>query len=153
MTHLRTYVGLLHAAEQTLGDSYRQVAQGHHQEADVFHMCRQMAAQCDSHVAALQPIVDRYGEQREEEPERLHAEGLAATRSGGVGLLRDMQDLYMLASFVDITWTLIGQAARGARDRDVIDIVERCEQEITKQLAWLRTRLKVAAPQALLVAS
>jgi len=59
----------------------------------------------------------------------------------------------MLAAFVDITWTLVGQAGQGARDREVIEAVSRCEHETTGQLAWLRTRAKAAAPQALLVSS
>ena len=151
--HLATYIGLLHAAEQTLAESYRQVADGHRDEADVAHMCRQLGQQCDGHVKALWPIAERYGEHREEEPERLHAQGLSSTRPGGVGLLRDLQDLYLLASFVDITWTAVGQAGQGARDEGLVDTVGRCEQETAKQLAWLQTRLKAAAPQALLVAS
>jgi len=71
--HLATYLGLLHAAERTLGDSFRQVASGHRAEADVHQMCLQLAAQCDAHVEALAPLTGRYGQAREDEPERLHA--------------------------------------------------------------------------------
>jgi hypothetical protein len=31
-------------------------------------------------------------------------------------------------------------------------VVERCQREVSGQLEWLRTRLKQAAPQALVVA-
>ncbi|WP_220472800.1 hypothetical protein [Streptomyces sp. SCUT-3] len=101
--HLATYVGLQHAASRTLADSFRQVAREHRAEPDVHAVCTVLAEASDGHVGKLAPVADRYGEQREDEPERLHAEGLAGTRSGGVGLLRDLQDLYVLASFVDIT--------------------------------------------------
>lgn len=37
------------------------------------------------------------------EPERLHAVGLDGARPCAVGLLRDVQDRYVLASFTDIT--------------------------------------------------
>jgi hypothetical protein len=49
-------------------------------------------------------------------------------------------------------WTLVGQAARGARDADLLGVVTGCEEETAIQLKWLRTRLKHAAPQALVVA-
>lgn len=59
---------------------------------------------------------------------------------------------YLLASYVDITWTLVGQAAKGARDVDLVDLIDRCDHETSTLVSWLRTRLKSAAPQALLVA-
>lgn len=49
-------------------------------------------------------------------------------------------------------WTLIGQAAQAARDRDLLDTVDACERETALQLGWLATRMKEAAPQALVVA-
>ena len=148
--HLATYVGLQHVASQTLAESYRQVADGHAAEPDVFTDCHKLADVCDEHVARLAPITERYGEDEEDEPERLHADGLASVRSGGVGLLRDLQDLYVLASFVDVTWTVLGQAAQGVRDRDLIDVVAACDHETKRQLRWLLTRIKQAAPQALI---
>ncbi|WP_432506697.1 hypothetical protein [Kineococcus arenarius] len=148
--HLATYIGLQHTASATLADSFRQVAQGHAAEPDVFTDCHRMAAMSQGHVERLAPLVDRYGEERVDEPERLHADGLPGVRSGGVGLLRDLQDLYVLASFVDITWTVLGQAGKGVRDRDLIAVVDACEQETQRQLLWLNTRIKQAAPQALI---
>jgi hypothetical protein len=49
-------------------------------------------------------------------------------------------------------WALVGQAAHGARDADLLEVVERCRGEVVAQLNWLRTRMKQAAPQALVVA-
>jgi hypothetical protein len=102
---------------------------------------------------ALQPVVQRYGETRDEdEPDRLHADLLGERRSGPVGLLRDLQDLYMLASFVDITWTMIEQAAQACRDSQLLAVVKRCDEETSIQVKWLLTRMKQAAPQALIAA-
>jgi hypothetical protein len=150
--HLRSYIGLLDTGERTLAASYRQVADGHRAEVDVHHLCHQLARQCDRHVEALAPLVERYGEDPQREPERLHAEGLSSTRSGGLGLLRDLHDLYLLANYLDIAWTIVGQAGQGAGDQQVIDIVAGCEGDIATQVKFLQTRLKQAAPQALLVA-
>jgi hypothetical protein len=73
-------------------------------------------------------------------------------RTGGLGLLRDLHDLYLMAAECDISWTLVGQAAAGARGADLLDVVKRREGETATQLQWLRTRMKQAAPQALVVA-
>jgi hypothetical protein len=57
-----------------------------------------------------------------------------------------------MATECDMAWTLVGQAAQGARDRELLAVVARCEGETATQLKWLRTRMKEAAPQALVVA-
>jgi hypothetical protein len=150
--HLSSYLGLLETGSTTLAHSYRQVAEGHAEEADVKRICEQFAAQCDHHGQLLRPFTERYGSHPSGEPERLHADGLSQTRSGGLGLLRDLHDLYLLASYLDMAWTLVGQAAKGARDQELIQTVERCAKQTEAQQKWLTTRLKAAAPQALLVA-
>jgi hypothetical protein len=151
--NLKIYLGLLHKAEETLAASYRQVADGHGAEPDVHFLCLTLAAQCDGHQRLLQPVVERYGEETSgNEPERLHAQGLAEIRNGPVGLLRDLQDLYLLASFVDITWTMVKQAASALRDDQLLSVVAQCDAETSTQLKWLQTRMKQAAPQALVAA-
>jgi hypothetical protein len=150
---LPVYLGLLHKAEGILAESFRQVAEGHGDEPDVHFLCLTLARQCDEHQKALAPAVDRYGEVTEDdEPERLHAQGLSQTRTGPVGLLRDLQDLYLLASLVDITWTVVKQAGQGLRDSELLAIVATCDGETGTQLKWLQTRIKQAAPQALIAA-
>ncbi|MEU7474863.1 hypothetical protein AB0A63_02695 [Lentzea sp. NPDC042327] len=151
--HLSTYLGLLHTSLGTLAAAFREIAAGHGDEPDVQHMCEVLAGRTDSQAGHLWPFVQRYGEHREDEPERLHAAEVTETRGGGVGLLRDLQDLYALASFTDITWTVVGQAAQGLRDRELLDVVSSCEKETKRQLSWLTTRIKQAAPQALIAAA
>ena len=64
-----------------------------------------------------------------------------------------MQDLYLKASACAIAWMMVGQAVQGARDVELLEVVISCEAQTATQLKWLRTRMKQAAPQALLVAS
>jgi hypothetical protein len=149
---LAVYVGLVHRGEQTLADAFRQVESGHADEVDVAHTCHTLATWCDDHVERLDPVARRYGEMAVAEPERLHADALTETRTGPVGLLRDLQDLYLLTSLVDSSWLLITQAAQGARDDQLLAVAQHCQRETERQITWLATRLKVAAPQALLVA-
>jgi hypothetical protein len=150
--HLPTYLGLLHQGERTLAASYRQVASGHAAEPDVAHQCELMARDCDEHERRLGPLVERYGEHAAAEPDRLHAAGLSEPRSGGLGLLRDLHDLVILAHYVDLAWTLVGQAGQGARDDEIGEAVRACEGDLARHLSYLRTRAKQAAPQVLLVA-
>lgn len=156
MLHLATYVGLLHKSEQTLADAFRTVGEGHAAEVDVFHICQTLAQMSEEHVRRLAPVAERYGEEHSgddvEEPERLHADGIAEVRPGAVGLLRDLQDLHLLGTLVQTSWTVVVQGAQGIRDRELLEIATSSNAETSRQLAWLNTRMKVAAPEALLVA-
>ena len=40
----------------------------------------------------------------------------------------------------------------GLRDKELMDVVSSCEQDTARQLAWLKTRIKQSAPQALIAA-
>jgi hypothetical protein len=151
--HLANYLGYLHKAELHLAEAYRGVALAHAAEADVFHTCNTLAEQCEAHAEKLGPFVERYGEEAPAEPDRLYHELFGGARSGGLGLLRDLQDLYLMANACDISWTMIGQAARGVRDEELLEVVGSCEGQTGTQIKWLKTRMKQAAPQALLVAS
>ena len=149
--HLAHYLGLLHRAEGELAGAFREVGGGHADEVDVFHICHKLAAECERHANRLTPFAERYGEDAPTEPDRLHSELFKGTREGGLGLLRDLHDLYLMAVQCDIAWTLIGQAAQGTRDGGLLDVVNECESETAIQLKWLKTRMKQAAPQALVV--
>jgi hypothetical protein len=151
--HLGNYLEYLLKAESNLAEGFRKVAEGHKQEVDVFHTADDLAGQCEAHIEKLRPFCERYGKERATEPDRLYHELFTQTRSGGLGLLRDLQDLYLMASACDIAWTMVGQAAQGARDAELLGVVDPCEGQTATQIKWLRTRMKQAAPQALLVAS
>lgn len=152
--HLPVYIGLLCRAERDLADGFRQVAEGHAADPDIYYTCHDLARQCGVHSKKLETFIERYGEQSPEEPDKLRQDFFAnGTREGGIGLLRDLQDLYMMAHECDIAWTIVGQAAEGLRDAELNDTVDGCEPETEIQIKWLKTRMKQAAPQALIVAS
>jgi hypothetical protein len=151
--HLANYLGYLHKAELHLADAFRNVSLSHVAESDIYHTCNTLAQQCEAHAGKLGPFVERYGEGAPAEPDRLYHELFGGTMSGGLGLLRDLQDLYLMAHACDISWTMIGQAAQGVRATDLLGVVEACEGQTATQMKWLKTRMKQAAPWALLVAS
>jgi hypothetical protein len=149
---LAHYLGLVHRSEGELAEAYQEVAERHADEPDVYATCQLLAEQCNSHVRALEPFVDRYGETEQDEPQDLHRELFDEPRDGSLGFLRDLHDLYVMASEADISWTVIGQAAQGARDQSLFEAVRTCEANTAAQLKWLKTRIKQSAPQTLLVA-
>jgi hypothetical protein len=149
---LAHYLGMLHRAEQDFGAGLRHIARAHAAEVDVHHTALLLAAQCDQHVQRLQPFAERYGDEAPAEPDHLYADLFLGPRTGGLGLLRDLHDLYLLASSCDISWTMIGQAAKAARDEPLDATVKACAAETARHLQWLKSRMKTAAPQALVVA-
>lgn len=149
---LPVYLGMLHRAEQVLAESLRTLGEGHADEPDVYEATLLLAQQSEEHVRRLRPAVDRYGEQPDDEPDRLHAVALPEPRSGPLGLLRDLQDVHLMATLVDSTSTLVKQAALALRDEELLSIISACEGETAVQVDWLAMRMKQAAPQALLVA-
>jgi len=151
--HIAHYLGLLHRSEQALAEAYRQVARDHADEPDIEHLCTTLAKQCDEHADRLKPFDDRYAEEATDEQEQLYSELFSGTRTGGLGLLRDLHDLYLMVNGCDICWTVLGQAAKGLRDQELIEVVGQCEGQTRTQLQWARTRMKQAAPQALVVAA
>src|SRR5215204_2642891 len=136
--HLANYLGYLHQAGLDLAEGFRKVGEAHAAEADVYHTCITLAKQCEAHA---------------EQPEHLYHDLFDETRAGGLGLLRDLHDLYLMANACDISWTMIGQAAQGACDWELLETVNSCEGQTATQIKWLETRMKQAAPQVLLVAS
>jgi hypothetical protein len=150
--HLATYLDLLDEGSGALADSLRLVAVGHGAEADVHHTALQLAPRVEHHRDDLRPFRVTYAEHPAGPPERLHAEPMTDTRQGGIGLLRDLLDLYLLATYLHQAWTLVGQAAKGQRDADLVAVVDASSGDIASVLSWLETRMKSAAPQALLVA-
>ena len=47
---------------------------------------------------------------------------------------------------------MLGRAAQGLHDKELLAEVQACDKETSVQLKWLKTRMKQAAPQTLIVA-
>ena len=153
----------LHEAEAALAEEFRAVGERHAAEHDVHHVCTTLARQCHAHAERLRPAAERYGEHLPEREPPEPGEGLLGglRRKGseltgrqppaGVLLLRDLRRLYLMARECEIDWEMVGQAAKAARDRELIGTVTECMEQTAVQAKWLKTRLKEAAPQALTV--
>ncbi len=110
-----------------------------------------MSTWSQQHVQALKPLIDRYQEQKSEEPARLSQTLFSEPRTGSLALLRDLHDLWLLANEVYLCWIVLSQAAKALRDKELETACEQFDRQTKQQIAWLLTRIKQAAPQTLVV--
>jgi histidinol-phosphate/aromatic aminotransferase/cobyric acid decarboxylase-like protein len=121
----------------------RAAAERHRAEHDVYHQCQAFALTADRRAQKLEPFIRRYEGQ---------AQWAVALGNGSDDLLQALRALYLRAEEVAITWTMVGQAAKALRDQDLLAVVTACQPEPEMQAKWFATRIKTAAPQALVVA-
>jgi hypothetical protein len=149
--YLTTYLLLLRRAETALAAGYRSVSDGHAADADVHFATAGHADRSERHARDLAAALDRLPA-ADDPPDRFDVVGLGAARPGPAGLLRDLLDLYLLASLVDATRTAVLQAAKAKRDSALVDLTQAHAADTAAQLAWLTMTVKATAPQTLLVA-
>jgi ferredoxin-nitrate reductase len=68
-------------------------------------------------------------------------------------LLRDLQDLFLLANESLVSAAILDQAATALRDRDLRDAVATIRAHNDRQREWLFGRCRQVAPQTLTVPS
>jgi hypothetical protein len=150
--HIGRYINLVHRTELDLAEAFRKVSKAHEDEPDVLQTCQLLASWSDELAAGMEQYASRYQEEKDKEPDRLTQTLLKKTRSGGIALLRDLQDLYLVGTEVQVCCTILKQGADGLRDKELTKMCEEVERQTKRQLAWLMTRMKQAAPQTLIVA-
>jgi hypothetical protein len=138
--------------ELELAAALRKVASAHREEPDVAMDCNKFAEQSSRHASRVEPFLGRFGSDETTEPDRMHRRLFDGTRTGPLGLMRDLHDLYLMACECDLSWSLIAQGAQAVRDNELLQAVQTCDSETALQMSWLRSRMKQAAPQALVVA-
>ena len=152
--HVGTYLGLVHHSEQELAKAFVIIAERHADEPDIDEICRLLSSWSCENVELLKPLIERYSEDiSDEEPEALTKMLFKKPRSGSLALLRDLHDLWLLASEAHVSWSVLQQAAIALRDRDFITTCKHCSNQNKRQISWLINRIKQAAPQTLIVAA
>jgi hypothetical protein len=150
--HVGRYINLVHRTEIDLVTAFRKVSEAHGDEPDVYQTCQLLARWSDKLAEEMKPFTKKYTPEKDQEPDRLTQTLLQDPRKGGMALLRDLHDLYLVATEVQICCTILKQASDGLRDKDLTTMCEEVERQTRRQLAWLMTRMKQAAPQTLIVA-
>jgi hypothetical protein len=154
---LDTAIEDVQSAELQMAGELRKVGERHAAEADLYHLGHSLARQCGDHLRRLAPFAERYGaapagdtngtpplvRALREKTGRL----LAGTEVAGVGLMHDLRELYLCAQEAELNWVILFQAARAARDPELIEVVQSCHEQAEARGKWLRTRIKESAPQ------
>lgn len=151
--HVADYLGLLQESEQRLVKGFAQVRTTHPDEPDIGPLCHVFEQWSQASAEALQTFVDKYGERREGEPERLDKALLKKRTQGGFDMLRDLHDLWLLVNESMISLDVIEQAARSLHDKAFEAAIRQIRHQNSRQLAWLHGRIRQAAPQTLVVPS
>ncbi|TFW09768.1 nitrate reductase [Oxalobacteraceae bacterium OM1] len=151
--HIADYIGLLQEAERRLVKGFNQTADSHPEEPDLGTLCRLFAGWSQDSADALDPFVQRYGERKEGEPERLDEALLQKRRSSAFNLLRDLHDLWLMVNESMISLDVLEQAAHAKHDKEFESAIKAIRSKNKRQRDWLRTRLRQAAPQTLAVPS
>ena len=132
----------LQELEAALRDRLRDAAERHRDDHDVYHQCRTFAATVDERLRQLQPLAQRYGGS---------AAWHSAVGEAGDELLPELRTLYLAAQECAATWTMAAQAAKAARDQELLQVAIEAQSETELQAKWFTTRIKTGAPQALTV--
>lgn len=148
---LAKYLGILTSAERELADALTLLADRHGADADTRDTARLLARWSRRHLEALSQPVWRYGARDVPDAERLRGGLLHGARAGGLGTLRDVHDLLALAAYARGAWTAVFQAAMELRDSRLAALCTAAGADVDRQIAWLDTRLRLVAPQALTV--
>lgn len=150
--HIGRYINLVHRTEEDLVKAFKTVADAHGDEVDVYQTCMLLSSWSLKLANDLEKFAKQYKEKGDDEPDRLTAVLLQKPRKGSMALLRDLHDIYLIATEVDICCTILKQAATGLRDEELLAACEETARQTKRQLSWLLTRMKSAAPQILIVA-
>ncbi|MFL5743950.1 MAG: molybdopterin oxidoreductase [Niastella sp.] len=150
--HIGHYIELVHKGHQDLAEALRKVALHHVVEPDIVANCTMLATWSDQLVLDLQPFVDYYGEEKDREPDRMKSILFVKPRTGGMGLLRDLHDLWLMSNEAELCCLVLKMAAMGLGDEALLSACNTMEKQTKRQTAWLLTRIKSAAPQTLIAA-
>ncbi|OLE68586.1 MAG: hypothetical protein AUG74_09655 [Bacteroidetes bacterium 13_1_20CM_4_60_6] len=144
-------LGLLVEAEEELSRSLVAVSARHTRDPDIWQTATLLSKWCNAHLVELAPFLERYGRMRDGGPRRLAGALFHGRRLGGIGLLRDLHDLTLLAENVHVAWNMATQASKSLRDREFEDTCGKCGKETERIMAWLRTAIAHLAAQTLTV--
>jgi hypothetical protein len=150
--HIGKYIDLVHRTEKDLVEAFKLVSKAHSDEVDVEQTCSLLSSWSDKLAEELEPVAKRYKKESDKEPDRLTKTLLKKARKGSMALLRDLHDLYLVVSEVLVCCTILKQGGIALADEELVTVCEETERQSQRQLSWLMTRMKSAAPQTLVVA-
>ena len=144
------YIQYVQRCEKELAKAFKVVAKHHILEPDVHGMCQLLASWSLDHVENLELMIERYGEEEDKEPDRLDY-SILSMRTGSLGLLRDLHDLWIMANEVKLCWIILLQSAKALRDTELKLACLQFGKQTKRQTEWLMTKIKTSTSQILTV--
>lgn len=149
----------LHRDENDLAHELLRISERHRVDHEIYHVARDLARWSQQHVRTLASLGERFGVRLDPEPvdELKAAQRLRDRASELVGrrpqaallLLRDLREVYIKASGVSVDWEMLGQAAQGLKDVELLETVQRCHPDVLRQVRWANGKLKESSTQIL----
>lgn len=147
--HIGNYINMVHQSGEDIASAFRMVAKEHGDEPDIEEICKLLASWADEGVQKIKPFTAKYGEEKNKEPDRLKTTLFKEPRKGSLGMLRDLQDLWLMSNEAEVSCIILRQAASALHDKALIEVCNAIEKTAKRQTDWLLTRMKSAAPQTL----
>ncbi|MGY1746575.1 hypothetical protein [Blastococcus sp. SYSU D00695] len=149
----------LHRSENHLARVLLAVSDRHKADHEVFHVARDIAGWSQRHVTELARIGADFDLELDPDPEgepgilervqQVTSDLLGRRPEPGLLLLADLRHVHREAAGVSLDWELLGQAAQGARKRELLELAERCHPDTLRQMRWANAKLKESATQVL----
>lgn len=149
-SHVPDYLGILYACNDEFIKACDSVSQNNATHLEIVARLRILKQYSSEAKALLDPFLDKYGRRIPDEPDRLR-KVLFKKRSGEFGLIRDLQDLYVMASDTQIALEIIRPTALMLRDKELRDACDQIIEYDKKQMGWITTQLQLKAPHNVVV--
>ncbi|HUP12150.1 MAG TPA: hypothetical protein VM187_08065 [Niastella sp.] len=143
---------MVYKSQQDMVQAFMKVAKHHVAEPDIPATCKLMEKWSNRLVEKIKPFVQKYGEEKNSEPDRLLRNLFKEPCRGSMGLLRDLHDLWLMANEAEVSSIVLQQTAFGLRDKELIGVCDEINIYAKRALTWLLTRMKSIATQTLIVA-
>lgn len=152
-SHIADYIGLLHASEERVAKAFDMLKASHPDVPNIGATSTLLGDWARDATERLRPFLDKYGERVAGEPERLDKALLVKRPQTSFALLRDLQDLWLIAGESFVSIMVLEQAARGLRDAALLETLLHMKEINERQRTWLMTRIKQSGSQTLVVPS
>jgi hypothetical protein len=149
--HIPAYIGLVNGSEEMLRDAYLQVSNRHRRDADIHDGCMKQATFTLNRIKGALELGSEFGAKSSRDPKILRDSLFRGMRVGGIGIVRDLHDLSILANQCLLYWTALYQGIRALHEREAESICHESVQSVEQDVSWLTTQLEEAAPQALTI--
>ncbi len=151
----------LHRSESSLAADLLRMADRHKVDHAIYHVARDLATWSQTHVHELTEVGQGYGvrllRDNPKDDSGLMAdvrqktsEALGGRPEPGLLLLADLRKMHRKAAGVSLDWELLAQGAQAAKDKELLELCQRCHPQTLRQMRWANAMLKELSPQVLM---